>query len=110
MPRPRMERIASSYADGRGRPRDTQGHDREGCAGDRGDVVGSDGSEPPFPHQPDASISSPGGRQLKGDMKIVEEDSLEFLPQTDASGFRASGRWDIDDNNNKIVEVEEALR
>ena len=68
MPRPRMERIASSYADGRGRPRDTQGHDIEGCAGDRGDVVGSDGSEPPFPHQPDASISSPDGRGLEGDI------------------------------------------
>ena len=43
-------------------------------------------------------------------MKRLEEGSLEFLPQTDAAGLRAVGRQDIDDNNNEIVEVEEALR
>ena len=35
---------------------------------------------------------------------------MEFLPQTDVAGLRAGGRQDIDDNNNEIVEVEEALR
>ena len=43
-------------------------------------------------------------------MKIVEEGSLELLPQTDAAGLRASGRRYIDDNKNERVEVEEAPR
>ena len=52
----------------------------------------------------------PVGRGVEGDMKIVEEGSLEFLPQTDAAGLRAGGRRDIDDNKNERVEVEEASR
>ena len=43
-------------------------------------------------------------------MKILEEVSLEFLPQTDAAGLRAGGRRDIDENKNERVEVEEAPR
>ena len=110
MPGPRREGIASCDADGRGRVRYTQGHDGEECTGDRGEVVGSDGGEPTFPHPPDASISSPGGRGVKGDMKRVGEVSLEFLPQNDADGLRSGGRRDIDDNKNEIVEVEETPR
>ena len=105
-----MEGIASCDVDGRGRACDTWGHDREYCVGDICEVVGSDGCEPPFPHPPDAYISSPGGRGVKGDTKIVEEGSLEFLPQTDASGLRAGGRRDIYDNKNERVELEEAPR
>ena len=41
-------------------------------------------------------------------MKRLEEGSLELLPQTDAAGLRSGGRWDIDDNKNERVEVEEA--
>ena len=52
----------------------------------------------------------PVGRGVEGDMKRVEEGSLEFLPQTDAAGLRAGGRRDIDDNKNEIVEMEEAPR
>ena len=63
-----------------------------------------------MPHPTDASISSPGGRGVKDDMKRVEGGSLEFLPQTDAAGLRVGGRRDIDDNKNEIVEVEEAPR
>ena len=105
---PRMEGIASCDADGYGRVRDPRVHDGEECARDRGEVVGIDGGEPPFPHPPDAYISSPGGRRIEGDTKIVEEGSLEFLPQTDAAGLRACGRRNIDDNKNERVEVEEA--
>ena len=43
-------------------------------------------------------------------MEIVEEGSMEFLPQTDASGLRAGGKQDIDENKNERVEVKEALR
>ena len=82
MPGPRMEGIASCDIDGRGRARDIRGHEGEDCAGDISEVVGSEGSEPPCPHTPDASISSPGVRGVEGEMKIVEEGSLEFLPQT----------------------------
>ena len=110
MPRPRMEGIASCDADFRSRARDPWGHDEEDCTGDRGEVVGSDGGDPPCPHTPDASSYSPGGRGVKGDMKIVEEGSMDFLPQTYAAELRAGGRQDIDDNKNEKVEVEEALR
>ena len=103
-----MEGIASCDADGCGRARDTRGHDREDCAGDRGEVLGSDRGELPCPHAPNASISSPGGRRVEGDMGRLEEGSLEFITQTDATGLRAGGRQDIDDNNNKRVKVEEA--
>ena len=72
IPRPRMEGIDSCDADGRGRVNDPRGHDGEYCAGGRGEFVGSDGGEPPLPHPPDASISSPGGRGVKGDIKRVE--------------------------------------
>ena len=67
-----MEGIASCDADGRVRARDPRGHGGEDCAGDRGEVVGSYGGERPCPHPPDASIFSPGGRGVKGDMKRVE--------------------------------------
>ena len=43
-------------------------------------------------------------------MKIVEEGSLDFLPQTDAAVLQDGGRQDIDDNNNERVEVEKAPR
>ena len=85
MPGPRMEVVASCDTYGHGRARDPRGHDRADCAGDRGEVVGSDGGDPPFPHPPDAYIYYPGGREVKGNMKRVEEGYLEFLPQTDAS-------------------------
>ena len=49
MPGTRMEGISGCDVDGRGRARDTQGHDGEGCARDRGEVVVSDGGEPPCP-------------------------------------------------------------
>ena len=75
-----MEVIDIFDADGRGRAHDPQGHDGEDCAGYIGEVVGSDGCEPPCPHPPDASIYSPVGRWLKGDKKRVEEGSLQFLP------------------------------
>ena len=97
-------------ADGRGRARDARGHYGEYCARDRGEVVGIDVGEPPFPHPPNASISSPSGIGVEGDMKIVEGVSLEFLPQTDAVRLVAGGRRDIDDNNNERLEVEEAPR
>ena len=58
-----------------------QGHDGEDCAGDRGEVVGSDGGDPPFPHPPDASISFPGGRGVEGDMKIVEDFLWSSYPK-----------------------------
>ena len=64
-----MEGVSSCDTDGGVRVLDTQGHDGEYCDGDRGEVVGSDRGEPPCPNQPDASISSPGGRGLEGDMK-----------------------------------------
>ena len=67
-----MEGIDSCGADGRGRTRDPQGHYGEDCAGDRGKVVGSDGGDPPCPHPPDASVSSPGVRAVEGNMKMVE--------------------------------------
>ena len=67
-----MEGIDSCGADGRGRTRDPQGHYGEDCAGDRGKVVGSEGGETPCLGLPDASIYSPGGRGVKGDMKRVE--------------------------------------
>ena len=105
-----MEGIASCDADGCGRARDPRGHDGEDCVGNRGEVVGSDRGEPPFPHPPDASISSLGGRGVKGNIKIVEEGYMEFLPQTDADGLRAGGRWDIDYNKNERVEAEEVPR
>ena len=54
MPGPRMEGIASCDADVCGRARDPRGHDGEDCSGDRGEVVGSDGGEPPCPHPHDA--------------------------------------------------------
>ena len=60
--------------------RDPRIYDGEEYDGDRGEVVGSDGGEPSCPHPPDASISSPGGREVEGDMKRVKEVSLEFLP------------------------------
>ena len=72
MPGPRMEGIASCDADGRGRARDYRVNDEEDYSGDRGEVVGSDGGEPPFPHPPDASTSPPGGIGVEGDMKIVK--------------------------------------
>ena len=71
-----MEVIDSCDAYGRGRARDPWGHDGEDCAGHRGEVVGSNGCEPPFPHPPDASIYYPGGRWVKCDMKRLEEVSL----------------------------------
>ena len=40
-----MEGITSCDAYGRGKARDTQGHDGEECAGDRSEVVGSDGGD-----------------------------------------------------------------
>ena len=40
----------------------------------------------------------------------MEDYSLEFLPQTDVTGLRASGRRDIHGNKNEIVEVGEATR
>ena len=43
-------------------------------------------------------------------MKRVEEGSLEFLPQIDATGLQAGGRQDIDDNKDARVEVEGAPR
>ena len=67
-----MEGVSSCDAYGQGRARDPRVHDREDCAGDRGEVVGSDEGEPPCPHPPDASISSPGVRGVGGNMKIVE--------------------------------------
>ena len=105
-----MEWIDSCDADIRIRERNPRGHDGDDCTGDRGEVLGSDGGEPPCPHPPDASIYSPGGRGVKRDIKIVEEGPLEFLPQTDAAGLQAGGRQDIDDNKNEGVEVEEAPR
>ena len=75
-----MEEIDSCDVDGRGRSRDTQGYDGEDYTRDRGEVVGSDRGEPPCAHPPDSSISYTSGRLVKGDMKIVEEGSLEFLP------------------------------
>ena len=87
MPGPRIEGIASCDADGRVRESDPRVHGREDCARDRGEVVGSDRCKPPFHHPHDASISSPGGIGAEGDIKIVEEVSLEFLPQTDAAGL-----------------------
>ena len=69
MPGPRMEGIASCDADGRGKARDPRVHDGEYCTRDRGEVVGSDGADPPFPHPS-------GVRGVKGDMKIVEESYL----------------------------------
>ena len=69
MPGPRIEGIASCDADGRVRARDPWVHEGENYSGYRGGVVVSDGSEPPCPHPPDASISSPGGRGVEGDMK-----------------------------------------
>ena len=110
IPGPRIEGIASCVSGGHGRARDTRVHDREDYARDIGDVVRSDGGDPLFPHPPDASISSPGGRGVKVNMKIVEEGYLEFLPQTDAAGLQNGGRQDIDDNKNERVEVEEAPR
>ena len=65
----RIEGIVSCDADGRGRVRDLRVHDEEDCSGDRGEVIGSDGGEPPCPHPPDVSISSPGGRGVNGNMK-----------------------------------------
>ena len=50
----RMEGIASCDADGHGRKRDPRGNDGEYCAGDRCEVVGSDGGENPCPNPPDA--------------------------------------------------------
>ena len=85
MPRPSMEEIVSCYADDRGRERDPRVHDGKDCAGYRCEVIGGDGGESPFPHPTDASISSPVVRGVEGDMKILKEGSLEFLPQTDAS-------------------------
>ena len=105
-----MEGIDSCDADGCGRARDTWGHDRQDCSRDRGEVVGSDRGKPHCPHPPDASISTPGGREAEVDMKRVEEGSLESLNPNDASGLRAGGRRNIDDNNNERVEVEEAPR
>ena len=110
MPGPRMEEIASCDADGCGSARDPRLHDGEDCAGDRGELVGSDGGEPPYPHPPDASIYSPGGRGVKGDMKRVVEGYMEFLPQTDASGLRAGVSQNVDDNKNERVGFEEAPR
>ena len=54
MPGPRMEGIDSCDVDGGGRARDPQGHGREEYSGDRGEVVGSDVGDPPFPHPPGA--------------------------------------------------------
>ena len=107
---PRIEGIASCDADGRGRARDPRVHDREDCSGERGEVLGSDGDDPPYPHPLDATISSPSGRGVEGDMKRVEEGSLEFLQKTDAARLRSSGRRDIDNNKNEILEAEEAPR
>ena len=98
-----MESIDSFDSDGRGRARDIQGHDGEDCAGDRGEVVGSDGGETPCPHPHYASIPPPSCRGVEGDMEIVEEGSLKFLPQTDAARLRAGGRRDINDNKNERV-------
>ena len=67
-----MEGIDIFDEDGRGKAHDPRGHDGEYCAGDRGEVVGSDGCEPPCPHPPDASVSYPDGRGVEGDMKILE--------------------------------------
>ena len=105
-----MDGIAICDADGRGRECDPRGHDREDCAKYIGEVVGGDGVEPPCPHPHDASIYSPGGRGVKGDMERVEEGYLEFLTQTDAAVLRSGGRQDIDNNKNERVEVEEAPR
>ena len=44
-----MEEISSCDADGHSRVHDIQGHDGEDCAGDIGEVVGSDGGETPCP-------------------------------------------------------------
>ena len=110
MPGHRMEVIASCDADGRSRERDPQDYDEEDYARDRGEAVGRDGGDPPCSHPSDASISSHGGRGVKGDMKRVEDGSLEFLPQTDVDGLQAGVRRDIDDNENERVEVEEAPR
>ena len=105
-----MEVIASCDADDRGRVRDPRDHDREDCAGYISEVVGSDRGERPCPHPHDASISSPGGREVEDDMQTVEEGYLKFLPHNDAAVLQASERRDIDDNNNERVEVEEAPR
>ena len=80
MPVPRMEDIASCDSDGCSRARYPQGHEREECAGDRGEFVGSDGGDPTCPHPPDASTYSPGGKGVEDDMKGAEEGSLELLP------------------------------
>ena len=105
-----MEGIDSCDAYGHGRARDIQGHDGEDCAKYRSEFVGSDGGEPPFPQPPDSSIYPHGGRRVDSDMKRLEEGSMDFLHQTDASVLRSGGRQDIDDNKNEIVEVEEAPR
>ena len=104
-----MGEIHSRDEDGCYRASDTRDHDGEDCTGDRGEVEGSDGGDPPCPHPSDASIYSPDGRGVGGDTKRVEDGSLELLPQTDASGLRDGRRQDIDYNNNERVEVEEAL-
>ena len=95
-----MEGISSYDADGHGRVRDPWGHDGEDCAGDIGEVVGSDGGDTPCPHPPDDSIYSPRDRWVEGDIKRVEEGYMEFLPQTDAAELQAGGGQDIDDNKN----------
>ena len=71
-----MKGIPSSDADGRSRARDPRVHDGEDCARDRGEVVGGEGGDNPFPQPPDASKSSNGGRGVKGNIKRVEEGSL----------------------------------
>ena len=45
----------------------------------------------------------------KGDMKIVEEVSPNFLHKNYATRLQVSVRWYIDNNNNSIAEVEEVL-
>ena len=47
MPGPRMEGVASCDVDGRSMARDPRVRNEENCSGDTGDVVGSDGGEPP---------------------------------------------------------------
>ena len=103
MPGPRMAEVTSCDADVRGRARDPWSHDREDFTRDRNEVVGSGRGGPPCPHPPYAYIFSLGGILVEGNMKIVEEGSLDFLPHTDAAGLRSGGRQDIGDNKNERV-------